>query len=157
MKKAGHWSYTSVDCATSGFTGTSLINIASHLPQIVMAYTFQFNFFSFYKSLQINPGENPDNKMLVITKRSIFSVCSIYLVVAILGYITFGCNVNVKIIDNFNHNKEEFGTAFLTIINISFMFLSGLGFPMLFFNCRNFIMSVAIDIMYCFKGRAKIG
>ena len=27
------------------------------------------------------------------------------------------------------------------------MFLSGLSFPMLFFNCRNFIVSVAMDIM----------
>lgn len=47
----GFWSYSSVTCAKDNYTRTSLIDIASHLPQIVMAYTFQFNFFSFYKSL----------------------------------------------------------------------------------------------------------
>lgn len=86
----------------------SFTQFASHLPQIIMAFTFQFNLFSFYKSLD----KSSDEKMLKITFRSISSVCVIYLIVAILGYISFGDAIEAKIINNFNNNKEKFGTFF---------------------------------------------
>jgi hypothetical protein len=111
-----------------------------------MAYTFQFNFFAFYKSLD---GSN-DKKMLNITGRALFSVFMIYWIVSFLGYVTFGNSVQGKILDNLNTEKNQFGVVFLGIINFSFMFLSALGFPMLFFNCRNFCVSVAMDIWGCF-------
>ena len=151
MKQAGQWSHASVKCYDGNSTGTALVNIASHLPQIVMAFTFQFNFFSFFKSLEISPGENADRKMKAITFRALVSVCSIYLIVATLGYITFGVNVQGKVIENINNNIDDFGAVFVSIINVAFMLLSGLSFPMLFFNCRNFIMSVAMDVYFCVK------
>lgn len=147
-KFAGNWSWTKVQCDQTGnYSTNSLVSIASHLPQICMAYTFQFNFFAFYKSLD---GSN-DKKMLNITGRALFSVFMIYWIVSFLGYVTFGNSVQGKILDNLNTEKNQFGVVFLGIINFSFMFLSALGFPMLFFNCRNFCVSVAMDIWNCFN------
>jgi len=125
LKEAGIWSKTKVTCYDGNTNGMALIQIASHLPQIVMAFTFQFNFFSFYKSLDIKPHENADHKMLKISFRSIMSVCIIYLITAILGYISFGNITQGKIIANINNNGSEFGTVFLTIFNLAFMCLSG--------------------------------
>lgn len=140
----GSWSHTGVVCKEeAGWTLTSWISIMSRLPQIVMAFTFQFNFFSFYKSLE----NASDKRMQQTTFRSLMSVLVVYLIVAFLGCVTFGTDVQGKILDNLNAQKEEFGSFFLILINFSFMFLSGLSFPMLFFNCRNFIVSVAMDIM----------
>lgn len=116
-----------------------------------MAYTFQFNFFAFYKSLD----KPSDEKMLLITKRSIGCVMCIYLLVAILGYVTFGSATAPKIIKNFNDDIDTFGPVMLAIINFSFMLLSALGFPLLFFNCRNFVVSVSLDIYMCFKSKPK--
>lgn len=153
FKELGIWSKNKVTCYSGNYTGMAFLQIASHLPQIVMAYTFQFNLFSFYKSLDTKVTENADKKMLQITKRSLMSVCIIYLITSILGYISFGNMTQGKIIANINSSKEEFGTAFLTVFNLAFMCLSGLGFPMLFFNCRNFIVSVSMDIYFCIKSR----
>jgi amino acid permease len=61
-----------------------------------MAYTFQFNFFSFYKSLE-NPS---DVGMLKITNRSLVSVMCIYIMTATFGYLTFGNATQSKILDN---------------------------------------------------------
>ena len=145
---AGNWSWAKVDCdETKNYGFNSLVNIASTLPQICMGYTFQFNFFAFYKTLD---GSN-DQKMLKVTGRALFSVFMIYWIVSFLGYVTFGNAVQGKILDSLNTEKEQFGVFFLGIINFSFMFLSALGFPMLFFNCRNFCVSVAMDIWGCFN------
>lgn len=129
------------------------IDLVSHLPTIVMAFTFQFNFFSFYKSLD----KADDKLMLKVTFRSLVSVCAIYLVVAILGYIMFGPEVKPKIIDNFNSEKDFFGKFMLSCINFSFMLVSGMSFPLLFFNCRNFVVSVIIDIQHmCSKKKSMV-
>jgi len=69
------------------------------------------------------------------------------LLIGWLGYLSFGPNVQGSVIDNIGNNVEEFGKTLVAIVNFGFMMTAGLSFPMLFFNCRNFVMSVVMDIM----------
>lgn len=74
-------------------------------------------------------------------------MCTIYLIIGWLGYLSFGSNVQGSVIDNIGNNVDEFGKFLVAVVNVGYMFSAGLSFPMLFFNCRNFVMSVVVDIM----------
>jgi len=58
-----------VTCKKDNFTFEGFMGILSHMSQLCMAFTFQFNFFSFYKSLDVKRGQNADDAMLAVTKR----------------------------------------------------------------------------------------
>lgn len=58
-----------------------------------MAYTFQFNYFSYYKDLEaVN-----DKKMKKVTVRSLISVACIYQIIGIFGYLSFGSKLKLSI------------------------------------------------------------
>ena len=58
------------------------LDIMKVLPQITMAFTYQFNFFSFYKSLD----KSSDQKMLSVSWSALVGVTIIYLMTSILGF-----------------------------------------------------------------------
>lgn len=60
------------------------------LPTIILAYNWQFNLFPIYKGME----DTSDRKMLLAFICGYSMATVLYLTVGILGYATYGYNVN---------------------------------------------------------------
>lgn len=124
-------------------TGTSaILGVFENIPTATMAFTFQFNFFSYYKDLE----KVDDKKMQKVAFRSLISVATIYLIIGIFGYLMFGSKLKISILDNFIDEADYFGKTLVTILTVGYLLTSGLSFPIIFFTCRNFCLSIIQDI-----------
>ena len=119
-----------------------LIGIFKNIPTATMAFTFQFNYFAYYKDLK----DVTDKKMNKVTLRSLVSVCTLYLCIGICGYLIFGNKLEANILDNFIAEYKYFGKGLVITLVVSYLFVAGLSFPIIFFTCRNFILSIIQDI-----------
>jgi len=97
---------------------------------VFTAYVFQVNFFSVYKTLR-NPS---DNRMKNTSALGLGVVLTIYLTVAICGYLSFG-KESEELMKHFTEKKLGYYPYF--IINIAFLFSAVLTLPLAFFGARN--------------------
>lgn len=67
-------------------------------PMFVFAYTCHQNMFSIVNELQAGAAGSRTRQANRIIRNAMVSACSVYLVVGILGYLTFGRTVNPNII-----------------------------------------------------------
>jgi len=122
-------------------TNPTDINILPHIDKIptalasvtsvFLAFTFQFNFFPVYKTLQ----DPSDQRMKHTTSLGLTIVLIIYLSVANCGYLTFGKDSKAGFLDNFT--KDNLGLVKFIIVNVAFLISSTLTFPLMFFGAKN--------------------
>jgi len=97
---------------------------------VFTAYVFQVNFFSVYKTLR-NPT---DSRMKDTTFLGLGVVLTIYLSVAICGYLAFGSG-SEELMKHFTEKRLGF-IPYVTI-NVAFLFSAVLTLPLAFFGARN--------------------
>lgn len=114
-------------------------NALASITSVFLAYTFQFNFFPVYKSLQ-NPS---DPRMRSATKLGLGIVLVIYLLVANSGYLIFGSETN-NLLQEFT--IDILGTPLYVALNIAFLFSATLTFPLMFFGAKNNIYETILRI-----------
>ena len=87
-----------------------------------------------------------DQKMSRVTLRSFISVSVVYQIIGILGYATFGENIQPNILENYIAEIDKFGKVITTIITIGYMCTAGLSFPIIYLVCRNMTVSLIQDM-----------
>ena len=104
----------------------------SSIPNILLAFLYQMNFFPIYKGME---GSN-DNKML--NASLIATICSfvVYTTTGVLGYLTYGSLIKGS---NFLSvlQKEDTGIPLYIIMNSVFLISVLCSFPLMFFGARN--------------------
>lgn len=110
----------------------SAIGALSALPVIVFAYTCHQNMFSIVNEIK-------DNRPKVVTSvigASIGSACTIYIIVAITGYLSFGNNVAGNIIGMYAPNASS------TIGKAAIVILVMFSYPLQVHPCRASVVAV---------------
>ena len=109
------------------------IKAVSSIPNILLAFLYQMNFFPIYKGLK----DSTDKKML--NSSMVATVCCflVYGTTGILGYFTYGENLNSN--SNFltNLQRENTGLPLYIIMNLVFLISVLCSFPLIFFGARN--------------------
>eukprot|EP00357_Protocruzia_adherens_P011771 CAMPEP_0114977356 /NCGR_PEP_ID=MMETSP0216-20121206/3190_1 /TAXON_ID=223996 /ORGANISM="Protocruzia adherens, Strain Boccale" /LENGTH=469 /DNA_ID=CAMNT_0002338401 /DNA_START=68 /DNA_END=1477 /DNA_ORIENTATION=- len=108
------------------------LEVFTVIPSLFLAFTFQFNVFPIYRSLN-----KASVKRMMGTVGIGTSVCLvIYLLVGIFGFMIFLQDTKANILKNFDDlfNKKD---GDIILLNISFVIAAVMGFPMLFFEFRN--------------------
>ena len=119
----------------------SFVRGLSCVPTVFLAFTFQFNFFPVYKSL----NDASDARMRKVTLTSLSMVLGFYILVALCGYISYGSSItNEGLIDCFT--VKDLSAPLYLILMTSFLLSSTLSFPLMFFGARNNIWSVILSI-----------
>ena len=119
----------------------SAIDALSGLPTVFLAFTFQFNFFPVFKSLD----NATDARMRSVSNLSMTLVLSFYIVNALAGYLSYGSAVTSKGLIN-NFKPEDLGKPLYLILMSAFLVSSTLSFPMMFFGARNNIWAVILSV-----------
>ena len=133
------------DNSTINFFPSSDLSITEaiiNIPTVILAFTFQFNFFPIYKSLE----RVTDKRMELTTLLALSVVLIIYLIVAIFGYMSFGSAVSDQGLIN-NFTRENLGLPLYIIILVSFLISSTLTFPLMFFGVRENIYSFILGCL----------
>ena len=115
---------------------SSPIKAIGSVASIFLAFTFQFNFFPIYQSL-----ENPQQNMKKATSISLSMSLIIYLIVANCGYIAFS-EFKGTLLDSFN---GETNTVFY-VMNGALIFLSTMTVPLFFFGTKMEVYDIIILI-----------
>ena len=113
------------------------LKVASTIPTLLLALTYQMNFFPIYKGL----SDCNDNKM---SKASLVVICCCsagYFLVGILGFSLYGAN---DLDDNFLANIPYATTTPILyfIMYISFFISIYCSFPIMFFGGRNNFIAI---------------
>jgi amino acid permease len=137
------------DGSTINFFPSSDLNFAtalSSVPSVILAFTFQFNFFPVYKSLN-----NPTDKTMKFTTFFALSMaCTLYLIVAIMGYLSFGSSVSDQgLLENFS--SDNLGLPLYVIVLITFSMSSTFTFPLMFFGARENIYSFILEAVQKYR------
>ena len=112
---------------------------------IFMAYTFHFNWFPLYKSL-----EKPTNhRMMKAGWLGLFGCCLIYSLVAMAGVAAYGDEVKVNFIESVNN--ESIGNGLYLVMTISYTVCCGCSLPFIYFELRNYLLSLYHDIEMVIK------
>lgn len=102
------------------------------IPNILLAFLYQMNFFPIYKGMK----NSSDKKMTNASWVGCIACYFIYGCVAFLGYLTYGSAINDSNFLRFL-NKDQIGSALYLIMNIVFISSVLCSFPIIFFGARN--------------------
>jgi amino acid permease len=102
------------------------------IPNILLAFLYQMNFFPIYKGMK----NSSDRKMLNASWTGCISCFFIYSSVSFLGYLTYGNAINKSNFLRFL-NKEQIGEVLYLVINLVFLGSVLCSFPIIFFGARN--------------------
>jgi len=128
--------------------GLEISEALASVPTCILAFTFQFNFFPVYKSL----SSASDSRMKKTTFFALTMALTMYLVVAILGYMSFGSATSDQgLLKNFSVNN--IGLPLYVIVLLTFSASSTLTFPLMFFGARENIYSFLLDFLVFFDGQ----
>lgn len=104
---------------------------AAAVPNILLALSYQMNFFPIYKAMR-NVTDSKIAKASLVG--SLFCTGS-YLLIGILGYDYVGHDISANFLESLDYSK--LGKPFFFLINLSFIISVYLAFPIMFFAGRN--------------------
>ena len=104
----------------------------SSIPNILLAFLYQMNFFPIYKGLE----GSTDKKMLNSSLIGTVACFLIYSTTGLLGYLSYGIFLKSS---NFleSLNRNDTGTALYIIMNAIFLLSVLCSFPLIFYGARN--------------------
>lgn len=131
---------TSVQPDLEMFGPRSLKSTFSSLSLFVFSFTCHQNMFPILNELNYCENQGSKNKQTnLIIRNSILISSSVYLIVGIFGYLTFGDQVNGNIISMYENSSV------LTLIGrFCIVIMVSLSYPLQFHPCRN-----SINNVYC--------
>lgn len=109
---------------------------AAAVPNILLALSYQMNFFPIYKGMRDVTDSKISKASLV---GSLFCTLS-YLLIGILGYQYIGSGIDANFLQSLEYSK--LGSGFYFVINLSFIISVYLAFPIMFFAGRNNCISL---------------
>lgn len=111
---------------------TDGLKAISSVPNILLAFLYQMNFFPIYKGLE---GAT-DKKMLNSSLIATISCFVVYTITGLLGYFSYGVLIQTS---NFLEalNMEETGKPLYIIMNAVFLLSVLCSFPLIFYGARN--------------------
>lgn len=109
-------------------------------PTVFLAFTFQFNFFPVYKSLE----DVSDRKMMTISTVAITIVFFLYCFIGLAGYLTYGSSIKSNFLESFN--VDDLGPGFYYLVLAAFCLSTSFTVPLFYFGCRNLVLAVIRDI-----------
>ncbi len=111
---------------------------AAAVPNILLALSYQMNFFPIYKGMK----NVTDAKMAKASLLGTLFCSGSYLLVGILGYSYVGnANVSANFLQSLHYDKMP--RLFFFIINFSFLISVYFAFPIMFFSGRNNFIALA--------------
>jgi len=105
-------------------------NLFTSISIILVAYSFQVNFFPTYNNMRDTSNEGA----LKATALSIFFSMIIYLVISYLSIIMFGSDIYPNILDNIS---EYQGETTALILSVMFLIVIGCHIPFIFFGGKD--------------------
>jgi len=120
-------------------------NLIVAIPNLFVAYVFQYNVFPLYMAL-----ENRSNRNLL--KSCYFGItlaCFLYLLFGNFGYMAFGNSINQSVLSSLSSSSG----AILVISELSLACLVFNSYPLLFMEYKKNIMRLILDIRTGFKIR----
>jgi len=109
-------------------------------PSVFLAYTFQYNFFPIYKTIQ----DVNDKKMMWISFWALTLVLVIYSIVGVCGYLSYGNQIQTNFLKSIE--IQDIGPFFYYLLLIAFSTAVSFSVPLFFFGCRNYLLSLYQDI-----------
>jgi len=104
---------------------------AAAIPNILMALSYQMNFFPIFKGMK----NTNDHKMKMASLAGV-SICAFsYLLVGILGYSLIGSKVQGNFLLSVDYATSN--KVIYYFINAGFLVSVFVAFPIMFFGCRN--------------------
>ena len=122
----------------------NLLNSLSSFSSIFIAFTFHFNFFPIYNSLD----NKTDKKMIKTCIVSLSFVAIIYLIIGILGYLSYGNNININFLESFNIN--ELGFCYY-LLYFFYLFVPLFSIPLCFYEARNNFLSFFYEMYQIYQ------
>lgn len=118
-------------------------------PTVFLAFTFQFNFFPVYKSLE----DASDKKMMKISTIAITLVFFLYCFVGIAGYLSYGSAIQSNFLESFQ--VDDLGSGFYYLVLAAFCLSTSFTVPLFYFGCRNLVLTVIRDVRKILYKRRK--
>ena len=118
-------------------------------PTVFLAFTFQFNFFPVYKSLE----DVTDKKMMKISSIAITLVFFLYCFIGLAGYLTYGASIKSNFLESFQ--VEDLGSGFYYLVLAAFCLSTSFTVPLFYFGCRNLVLAVIRDVRKTLYKRRK--
>lgn len=118
-------------------------------PTVFLAFTFQFNFFPVYKSLE----DVTDKKMMKISTIAITLVFFLYCFIGLAGYLTYGSSIKSNFLESFN--VDDLGSGFFYLVLAAFCLSTSFTVPLFYFGCRNLVLTVIRDVRKIIYKRKK--
>lgn len=123
-----------------------LVPALSTLPTAFLSFTFQFNFFPLYKSLQ----HATDAKMRTVSHLALGIVYFVCVLIGFSGYLIFGSKTGNKGLI-FDFSSELLGGFLYCVLMLAFVTCSTLSFPVIFFGARNNMWSLVLSVCKKYK------
>lgn len=112
--------------------------VASVIPNIMLALSFQMNFFPIYKGkikYILGLKNSNDTKFGRATLVGLSTVAFCYILVGIVGYTMYGSKVKSNFL--LNLDPKELNDVLYFLMNIGFLTSVFFSFPVMFFGARN--------------------
>ncbi|KAM3130534.1 hypothetical protein pb186bvf_017343 [Paramecium bursaria] len=106
------------------------------LPTLILAYTWQYNLYPIFKGMTIPTDAN----LMACATLSHIGGFSIYMTVGLLGYATYGQNVQTNYLEVIK--VDSVGETMYLILNITFVLSTTLTQPLIYFGARKNFLSM---------------
>lgn len=104
---------------------------AAAIPNILMALSFQVNFFPIFKGMK----NTNDHKMKMASLAALIICAIAYLVVGILGYLLIGSQIEGNFLLSIDYASSN--NVLYYFMNCGFLVSVFMAFPIVFFGTRN--------------------
>ena len=101
------------------------------MPNIILAYAFQMNYFPIYKGMK----NTNDSKMNWASAAGTLACGIAYCIVGFVGYSLYGMDAEANFLNSINYNDTNAAVFF--VLNIGYCLSLLFSFAILFFGCRN--------------------
>lgn len=136
------------------FPQCTAVQALQSLPTVFLAFSFQFNVFPIFYSLQ----NKTMNEMLKASIIGVIFCFVLFLLTGIFGFLMFGTRMNDTILKELfldmviYKENHSFIKYIIIIINFSFVMSTLMGFPIMFYSLKvNFLNSILFCRKRCFK------
>lgn len=119
------------------------LKFSAVIPNVLLALTFQANFFPIYKGMK----DSNDHRITSACLTAIVSCGSIYLIVSIYTYMLYGSDLKANFLLCIDKNQTN--PLLYYGMNIGFLVSVLFAYPIIFFSARNnFIAIIKLFIAY---------
>ena len=107
---------------------------------VFLAFTFHFNFFPIYKSLD----KKTDKKMMKVAIIALTIVVIFYILIAGCGYLSYGSGIKGNFLESFTY--EDLGKPSFYTLYVCFGLSTLFSIPIFYFEARNYLLSLISEI-----------